>query len=288
MTRILAIGDSNTFGVYLTEKESYPARLEILWNSRHPNRTIKVINAGYPGIGSHRLASVIDPIMELVRPDIVLLSIGAADFFSAARYVEPAPERRSVLSRLLRSVRTARKHRKTELYSADTVIIKQREVLRWSEDLEELKPVIKAFKRANNTNPGEPDTGDEFLTLGHQRITMITAEENSEQRDKEKGFHHVQHNLSCMQRKVDAQGATLYMMNYAASSGVFSQANREIRGYARNNPDIHFIDVATGFRELCPDNEQCPDLFFGDLHPTAKACAMVAELVAAELERNTS
>jgi hypothetical protein len=285
VTRVLAIGDSNTFGLYLREHESYPAQLEALWNVRHPDSKIKVINAGYPGTGSHRIASVIDQVQDITRPDIVLLGIGVADFFSTAEYNDPAPDLFSRLARALRRHKPTRVCRTAATEPAGGVTINQRDILHWSEDLAELRPVVEAFKRANNSNPGNPGNGDEFMTLGQQPVIMITAEENSEHPGKERGFHHLQHNLSCIRRKVRQHGAAFYLLSYPASSGAFARANREIRGYARNNPEVHLIDVAKGFREFCADSTQCPDLFFGDLHPTAKASLKVAELVAAGLER---
>lgn len=34
-TRVLALGDSNTYGLYLKEEESWPAQLQQLWNNEH-------------------------------------------------------------------------------------------------------------------------------------------------------------------------------------------------------------------------------------------------------------
>ncbi|MBW2388005.1 MAG: hypothetical protein JRG89_06160 [Deltaproteobacteria bacterium] len=49
--RVLCLGDSNTFGIYLPEEESYPSQLEKRWNEIRSSR-IDVINLGYPGTNS--------------------------------------------------------------------------------------------------------------------------------------------------------------------------------------------------------------------------------------------
>ena len=46
-TRILALGDSMTFGFYLEESETWPARLEALLRER--GRDVEVVNAGVGG-----------------------------------------------------------------------------------------------------------------------------------------------------------------------------------------------------------------------------------------------
>ena len=53
--RILTLGDSNTYGLYLQADQAYPSLLEQQWNAHHPDNRIEVINLGFPGTNSSRV-----------------------------------------------------------------------------------------------------------------------------------------------------------------------------------------------------------------------------------------
>ena len=54
--RVVCLGDSNTYGIYLrTRAEAYPQQLETLWNARAGAPRIEVLNLGYPGTNTSRL-----------------------------------------------------------------------------------------------------------------------------------------------------------------------------------------------------------------------------------------
>lgn len=306
-TRVLAIGDSNTFGIYLQEEESYPAQLQALWNKKHPDRPIEVANLGYPGTNSFRVADTIAEVLHNFQPDIVLLTIGINDIFTASEYVEgnlQAGQGDSSLdpidlirrySRLYKLVYMARQGQKAGEAATDTgsgnttaagAKVNKREVLQWSDDSEKRMRDIKAFKKANSQGPEDAAVAAETITHGGKTIVMVSAYENSADPDREKGFHHIQANLAAIDRQVKRSGATLYVMSYAASTGFYGRTNREITGYASGNAGVNLIDVAADVRKTCPKSSQCPDLFFKDLHPRAPAYSIVASSVAARLERD--
>ena len=52
--RILTLGDSNTYGLYLKQKDSYPSQLQVRWNKQHPEFPVEVINLVFPGTNSFR------------------------------------------------------------------------------------------------------------------------------------------------------------------------------------------------------------------------------------------
>ena len=45
--RILCLGDSNTYGLYLDRSEAYPKQLEALWNQSGSPR-VEILNHGFP------------------------------------------------------------------------------------------------------------------------------------------------------------------------------------------------------------------------------------------------
>ncbi len=80
--RIVAIGDSNTYGLYLQPLESYPKQLESLWNSSHEKK-LEVINLGYPGSNSSRVVANLPEVIQRLQPDIILVMIGTNDEWTA-------------------------------------------------------------------------------------------------------------------------------------------------------------------------------------------------------------
>lgn len=74
---ILALGDSLTEGLGVTEKAAYPAVLQqLLKQSGYSG--IKVVNAGLSGETSNGLKNRVDWVLQL-EPDLTVLNIGAND-----------------------------------------------------------------------------------------------------------------------------------------------------------------------------------------------------------------
>jgi len=71
----------------LQENESYPAQLEKLWNERNPERPIEVLNLGYPGTNSFRIAENLDQVLSNFKPEVVLLTVGVNDMFTASENI---------------------------------------------------------------------------------------------------------------------------------------------------------------------------------------------------------
>lgn len=74
---IVALGDSLTAGLGVDETESYPALLESRLTA--DGHSVKVINAGISGETSSGTVSRINWVISSLKPDIVILVIGAND-----------------------------------------------------------------------------------------------------------------------------------------------------------------------------------------------------------------
>ena len=298
--RVLAVGDSNTFGLYLEENESYPAQLEALWNKRHPQRPIEVVNVGYPGINSFRAAANIDKLMTTFSPDVVLLTIGVNDMFTAAQYLESAtasgedsPGSISALlrrySRLYKFIYMTRQGVTDQAGNptpAAAAKVQDRDILQWSDDETERLQRIKQFKKANSGDSETKDELTESISLGGKKIVMISAEENSSGPDTQRGFDYIQKNVDSIRERVEQDGATLYLLTYLAAESFYRVANEETRKYAVQNPQTHFIDIETAFKGQCSRRKRCPDMFFQDHHPKAPGYTAVAGYVADRLDKD--
>lgn len=71
--RVLALGDSFTFGAAVEAEEAWPARLEGVLN--HDGPRWQVVNAGIPGHGTGQELLLYEMLADRVRPDVVVLGL---------------------------------------------------------------------------------------------------------------------------------------------------------------------------------------------------------------------
>lgn len=71
--RILALGDSMTFGMSGEQEDCYPAQLQKLLRSRFPVRPTEVANAGILGYTTLQEEAILKQLYPGLRPDIVIL-----------------------------------------------------------------------------------------------------------------------------------------------------------------------------------------------------------------------
>lgn len=113
---ILCVGDSWTFGLESGDptSKSYPARLQQTLDKAHGEGKFKVINRGKPGNNSHDLVSDLPAMLEEFKPELVILLVGATNFFAIPGFtqgpdgVRPAPPDSLGPLERLRVVRVAR------------------------------------------------------------------------------------------------------------------------------------------------------------------------------------
>jgi len=79
--RILAVGDSCTFGWRVSEADTYPAQLEAVLNRRAGGDRYQVINAGVPGYTSYQGLVYLQEQGLALRPEIVVIGFGFNDTF---------------------------------------------------------------------------------------------------------------------------------------------------------------------------------------------------------------
>ena len=77
--RILALGDSCTFGVGVAESETWPARLEFLLNAAGDGREYQVINSGVPGYTAFQGRRYLEKYGLDLAPDLVIATFGFND-----------------------------------------------------------------------------------------------------------------------------------------------------------------------------------------------------------------
>lgn len=85
--KMLCVGDSWTYGVESGDpaRLSYPAQLQRLIARRSGGTAWQVINRGRPGLNSRLLRSRLPAQLDRYRPSVVVLLVGAANFYDAGQ-----------------------------------------------------------------------------------------------------------------------------------------------------------------------------------------------------------
>ena len=252
--RILCLGDSNTYGLYLDREQAYPPQLERLWNESGRTPRIEVINMGFPGTNTSRLRRELPRMLETFAPDLVIAMIGVNDFWTVPVPLDDADspgarERVARRSRVYRGIRMLRR-----AFGDDDL-----EVI--------LDPAWVPKERAAN----RARFGDEECAMGCEAArgeqgerTQVTA---------------ALVNLVALARSHDTP---LVMMSYPSRfKMLYPFANAAIRGAAKRT-GAPLIDLTAVFEPLCPE-EEFPELLFEDQHPTERGHRVVAETIATRL-----
>ena len=86
--RVLFLGDSNTYGVYVERSQAYPSMFEAEWNRHKDLPAVQAINLGFPGTNSSRLRGILEPALRETEPTAVVVMVGVNDFWTVEA---PAP-----------------------------------------------------------------------------------------------------------------------------------------------------------------------------------------------------
>ncbi len=101
--KILALGDSFTFGAGVNQEDSYPAQLESMLVKSSKARAIDVINAGVPSYNTRTELKYFEILGPIISPDIVLVNIVSNDIsanlesFSVEKYKRLVEERATII-----------------------------------------------------------------------------------------------------------------------------------------------------------------------------------------------
>jgi lysophospholipase L1-like esterase len=244
-TGVLALGDSNTFGLYLAPEQAYPMVFEQTWNRDHPDAPVLVFNAGVPGASSWRILDDIDRLLATFQPSVVTLMVGAND-----AWTEPSPSHheRPWWTRL-------RLHRLAQLV-----------MHRASGGRPSVEFSNPAGQRPNR---GTLRFGVEEFDFGWTQPAATPPE---------RWAWHLRQNVHRILDRIQRAGATPILLTYAASSDLYGAANNELRQIALRR-GVGLIDVAQAFSRRCPEGG-CADLYFPSRHPTALGHQIIAELLA--------
>lgn len=255
--RVLCLGDSHTYGLWVDRSEAYPQQLESLWNQRTDSPKLEVLNVGVPGTNSSRLVRELPQMLEALDPDTLIIMVGGNDFWTL-----PVP-------------------------LDDTVEAQPRESFLKRHSL--LYRLYYLFQRGRQVSAPEimldPDatltgTGRYQVRVGDQEIEMGYTAGAS---DLRKSLADLKRNLRRLVELARDGGRPLYLMTYPTKQNPFLTASMVIKAVAEET-GTPLIDLTAVFARICPKRD-CPETVFEDGHPKAPGYRIVAETIVERLAR---
>lgn len=259
--RILCLGDSITYGFWLADRaDAYPSQLERIWNESGTSQKVEVINLGYPGTSSSRLLLHLPRMLESTEPDVIIVMIGANDFWTLP--VEAGSEESGWgLRRFLRQ-----HSRAYRLFYMIQRSLEPREV----EILHDPNPL--------------PELGgvESKVRYGRREFSMGWR---MEMQPKQQAAMALNRNLESVVQYSREFGASLFLMTYPSGNPIFfySAASPIIRTVAEET-NTPLIDLAAKFGGLCADFD-CLRFLLRDQHPNPEGHRVIAETVAQRLNQ---
>lgn len=248
-TRILCLGDSNTYGIYVPRKHAYPARLGDMITRNPELERVEILNAGVPGANSSKVLNQLPRLLEQTHPGLVLVMIGANNGWTLPA---PPPE-----------------HEETSL----EWLWSHSRVFRFG------YMIRRAFLNSGDGGlsvqyaPDKPDGSKGTVVVGGEEIDLSQTTAGSLPDWPQQLIE----NLRTLVAQADAAGAKVVLLTYASEQSMYRPANEAIRQAARVT-GAPLIDVAAAFRARCP-RPPCPFLFAPDNHPTGPGYGLVARTV---------
>jgi lysophospholipase L1-like esterase len=151
--RVVAMGDSSTFGWGVESDQTYARVLESLLRARHPGRRLEVINLGICGYSSLQGRILMQLEGTLYRPDVVTISYGANDYSPATEPLEATLARQRGFTGRLRS--WLHHSRAYQIYGA------------WL--LSRVKPAPPGPRPAEGAAAPAPEAGPAILNVGPEK-----------------------------------------------------------------------------------------------------------------------
>jgi len=284
---ILTLGDSNTYGVFVDKNETWPAKLQALLTTS--GFKAHMVNIGWPGTNSTVLNWQLEPAIQQVQPDLILIMIGVNDYWSQPIFREEisAWQYIKLYSRVYRLWQLGRFNLQntndTDLRISYTDWSQNgsTENLSAASGAENMKHLAAAHLQPVNIDGGS-------LMLG------INTVQNEYSVDlKARGFASLLHySMAGIIGQAGKHKIPVIFLNYGANIDAYQKSNHAIKR-AQELTGATVIDVRLHhlLNNHCRGYQSAPDCkqwFFPDNHPTADGYAQIAQAVATFLTEHQS
>ncbi len=269
--RIVALGDSNTYGLNLPVDEAYPKQLENYWNKLYKKK-VQVLNLGYPGTNSSQLRRNLSNVLDRFHPHIVLMTVGVNDFWTDP-FLSTVKDSASFWS-FFRQLRLYKLYYMLTRIEFNQSLVNDNQGFRKfnGNDKNQSHALLKEMAQERGIKGGLNYPGLKFkINLGIHHSNL----------SKDDIVARLTENIRYMNTLIHDRGAVLWLTTYV-SSKTYGPANEAIRKVATER-GLRLIDVEKKIEEQCQTENSCNDYLFPDEHPTAKGYSAVAEIIANEL-----
>lgn len=258
-TRILALGDSNTYGLYLEAQDAWPAQLQAQWNATHSAQAIEVLNLGYPGTNSFRVRENLPALLDKLTPDLVFIMVGFNDFWTPAENLSA-----SSTSRWQELKHHSRLYKLYAMWQRSRI---------HQQDLSFGSPRPSEHMDTDKLNdPGNIEK--HLLKMDGDTFYMGTL-----QGEPARNMKALADNLAFMIKTLRARDIDVVLLTYPSNWGFYPGANKWLKKSAEDN-QVPLIDITPLFMAQCGEGPpSCPSLLFHDGHATAAGNTLVAKKV---------
>ncbi len=252
--RVLCIGDSNTYGLWLDRSDAYPQQLESLWTEEVVQPKAEVINIGIPGMNSSRVVRDFPRFVDAFDPDLVIVMVGVNDFWTLPFDIGGA----EVVGR--------------NVIQRRSLVYKLYYLIARSFDAREIEVVMDA-------SPVDGMRGaDHVVRYGDEEFDMGFVRAKEGLWGDAQGL---ERNLTILAEQAESFGVPLTFMTYPGRWSFYHSTNPVIVRVGEET-DTPVIDLTAVFRPLCP-KQDCPRYLFPDQHPNVIGYRIVAETIVERL-----
>ena len=256
--RILFVGDSNTYGLYLEDRRlAFPDRLATIWNANSGLPPIEAINLGYPGTNSWRIRRELPRMLDELRPEMVVVMVGVNDAWTLRLPMEEPP------GIWRRAIELVKRHSRVYL----------------------LAHMIRQALAPPSIQYASEPVQNEFGVAGEKVTMRIHGAEFSMGWRKGPATANYERNLELNLKEIAAIctrfGATPVLATYPSEASSYGSTNKHIRRAATRIP-APLVDTVNEFARFCP-REPCPDFLYPDHHPTVRGHDIVARVLKGRL-----
>ncbi|MDH3211871.1 MAG: GDSL-type esterase/lipase family protein [Myxococcales bacterium] len=280
--RILCMGDSHTYGMWVKQEEAWPVELEKQWNASVDQPKVEVINLGFPGTTSTRLLKNLPKALETFKPDFLFVMIGVNDWWHPPVVTEHEPHTWTrVVTSLYHNVRILKFVYMWQRRFYDPSLLEVDQEHRGAElPDEKIAAFDKFIKVDRERRVAEPRAYQVPIQYGDLTFDLGSRHEWTRQTSP---VQVLSYSLREIPKVAAAYGVKLVYVNYPYDESHSRRANRLMRRIGRED-GVPVFDVTKEFYHACPTGltRNCPELFVPDNHPSAAGHELAAHQITAQ------
>jgi hypothetical protein len=270
--RILCVGDSHTYGVYVPADETYPAHLQQFLDRDAPGN-YAVVNLGIPGMNTAQVRNHLPAQVEKYRPDIVVVWGGANNTWNIAEVDDQSATWRMWLASVVNRIRI---YRFMRIWVHDL----------WVErDFESIKHDLRSSATGRITKA--PEISIENPWVANTGITVRHWDGTKERLENELGDHsealageRALRDFAAIAEYARSAGIRLLFVLYPTEFPAFAFANQAMRRVAEQY-GLAVVDSAVSLQRVAVEDRK----WLPAVHPTGPVYREIARDLAGAITR---